>query len=398
MKLSKRLGQALCLVLILSLCSTVVWAAPGGIPGKPAKIPGLAKNVLQDIFGHWAEREIEEMQSRGLIKGYDDLKFRPSNEVTGQEAIAMLVRAMGLEKEALTAKFELKKMKHEKQLAAWARGYFQVAYQEGIITDADLSGMIPNKPVKRADLALYLTRVLQSQGFSQALPDISGVIEDAGQIPRELRQFVAAVYGWGLMLGDHQKKWQPNKPLARAEMAVILSRLAALLDGNTGGEQTRISGVLKEISLGQSAAIKVVEGSLVSVSSTEASITVRLASGRERIYALAAAVEVWLDGARSRLNALKPGFEVKLTMSGEQVAKIDAVTIEVVEGSLTAVTIGSPNRVTVTINQVQHTYPVSANALVTVNNSRIRFNQLEPGGTAKLTLRQGEAVNVEVTQ
>ncbi|WP_174704737.1 S-layer homology domain-containing protein [Paenibacillus physcomitrellae] len=33
--------------------------------------------LLQDIIGHWAEGDIRALVQRGVIRGYEDMTFRP---------------------------------------------------------------------------------------------------------------------------------------------------------------------------------------------------------------------------------------------------------------------------------------------------------------------------------
>ena len=47
-----------------------------------------------DISGHWAESEIERAAALGWIEGYTDSTFRPENNITRAEAMAVINRVL----------------------------------------------------------------------------------------------------------------------------------------------------------------------------------------------------------------------------------------------------------------------------------------------------------------
>lgn len=60
-------------------------------PDVPEKEPAFA-----DIAGQWYENDVNIVAEAGIIKGYDDGLFHGDNHVTREEFAAMLVRALGL--------------------------------------------------------------------------------------------------------------------------------------------------------------------------------------------------------------------------------------------------------------------------------------------------------------
>lgn len=61
-------------------------------------------SVFLDVpASHWANKYITKAVSIGAISGYGNGNFGPSDTVTYEQALTMIVRAMGLEKEAVVA-------------------------------------------------------------------------------------------------------------------------------------------------------------------------------------------------------------------------------------------------------------------------------------------------------
>ena len=53
--------------------------------------------LLNDLSGFWAEREIDMLVRRGVVKGYEDYTFRPDNPVTRAEFVVFLDRILNWE-------------------------------------------------------------------------------------------------------------------------------------------------------------------------------------------------------------------------------------------------------------------------------------------------------------
>ena len=71
---------ALCLVLSMAVTA---FAAP-----------------LMDIENHWAKEQIKTWEEKGLVKGYEDGTFRPDNNVSRAEFMALVNRAFNYQEKA----------------------------------------------------------------------------------------------------------------------------------------------------------------------------------------------------------------------------------------------------------------------------------------------------------
>nr|WP_286672457.1 Ig-like domain-containing protein [Cohnella hashimotonis] len=61
-------------------------------------ITGVAGNAasFSDIAGHWAQAAIESTAKAGIVTGYEDGTFRPSQTLTRAEAVTIINRALGI--------------------------------------------------------------------------------------------------------------------------------------------------------------------------------------------------------------------------------------------------------------------------------------------------------------
>src|SRR6056297_2393802 len=94
------LNKMLVLVLVLALMSTTAFALPKNSNGRGREnAPGqLKKGDFNDLEGFsWAERYIERMAKKDVIKGVGNGAFMPSSTAKEIETIIMLIRELELE-------------------------------------------------------------------------------------------------------------------------------------------------------------------------------------------------------------------------------------------------------------------------------------------------------------
>ncbi|BAS27344.1 S-layer homology domain-containing protein [Limnochorda pilosa] len=78
------------MVLLLAVAALLV----GGL--RPLTLPGEAKEELSDVEGHWAEREIRDLADQRVITGYPDGSFKAERPITRAEFATVLARAYEL--------------------------------------------------------------------------------------------------------------------------------------------------------------------------------------------------------------------------------------------------------------------------------------------------------------
>lgn len=371
-KLKKIAACALVVTMLTPLAGTAAWADPpphAKAHGRNKEIMALVK--LHDIRGHWAEEILTEMNLTGLIKGYDDNEFKPSNVVKNVEALVMLVRGLGLEEQALEEGDADEKQ--FRKLPDWARGYVRVALDRELLTPEDLEKFNPNQGLKRAQLCAILAKALELD------PEAAGEYEldfsDKEAIPEDLLGYVRAIVANGIMKGYENNVFQPNKPVTRAEMAVLLDRLGDLLHEQ---ENRRV------------------EGTLVKLDSDY--ITLQIEDTVKEL-ALADDVLVYLNRENVELEDLVAGDRVRLAVKDGKVVLIRAQRAAVVEtthqGRLIRLVLGTSSKVTMMEKDTELTFKVDENTRIRVAGKRALLKDLEVGREVAVTAQGDLAVRIE---
>ncbi|QCT01522.1 hypothetical protein E6C60_0801 [Paenibacillus algicola] len=118
----------------------------------------------------WYAGAVEAAFQYGLISGFQDGLFHPTDKVTREQAMVMLSRAM-----TLTGLYENVEQQHVKeilahfadgaQIADWAKSQAANALQAGIIHGKGGQKLAPKDAITRAEAAAIVQRLLQESGL-----------------------------------------------------------------------------------------------------------------------------------------------------------------------------------------------------------------------------------------
>jgi len=236
---SKLMGEVILMFkkkgwFLLVLASAAVFSLIGALTLE------AADGKLVDIQKHWARQAITEMYASGIISGYPGGLFLPDKSVTRLEAVAMLIRVLGLEGQA--QKVEKTDVGYYIPPVSWGRGYLIMGVQQGMLDKDHLAQLGPAEPATRAEVAVLVCHALKLSADESAL-----TFADSGQIPEVYRDYVAAVVKNKIIQGLPGNLFKPNDGINRAQMAVLLSRL---LENNFGGAEIqalRYSGTISSL-------------------------------------------------------------------------------------------------------------------------------------------------------
>ena len=185
-----------------------------------------ASSTFSDVpRNHWAYKEIQTMASLGIIKGYEDGKFRPNNLVTRAEFAKIMIAAAGVDihSQKVSQTFQDVPRNH------WAFYYVEYAkpYLTGYKSDSGKYTYKPDQYAVREDIAVALVRLLGYDQTYKADLDVLKRFRDHNQVSPALRPYIAISIQTELMKGSNNY-YRPQDAITRAEAASLLFR--ALLE------------------------------------------------------------------------------------------------------------------------------------------------------------------------
>lgn len=209
----KILMQLTAAALTAGMCISVAGAAFNDVPANA-----------------WYSKAVTTCEEANLMKGYTDGNFRPSANVTRAECAQILARFNS--GASMTIPYA------DVQEGKW---YYDVvrnfgSYLGGSDMDkknyTDLAAsqyFYPEKPCNREDFAMGLYHALgydQGSVTEHQFKDMNAV-SNSTDAYYNYKQAVSAVANNGLMVGDTNGNFNPQKEITRAEVAQVLSNYLA---------------------------------------------------------------------------------------------------------------------------------------------------------------------------
>lgn len=241
-----------------------------------------------DVNSHWAGESIAQCRAYQLMSGYPGNVFMPDQSLSRAEALVVIGRSLGWDKQA--GNMATSGIKFPADLWVNFRGYVALAANKQLINKNDISLIKFNDPATRIEMASWMSRALNLTGNGAALS-----FNDLNQVPATSRNELAGVVEAGILKGLPGNLFAPSKPLTRAEMATILARLI------DGGKITPAAG-------------RHVAGKLKTVSRDQKKITLETPYGANT-YDLEGSYLVYRNGRKSSQDDLAAGENVKISLN-----------------------------------------------------------------------------------
>ncbi|MBP1993877.1 DUF4838 domain-containing protein [Paenibacillus eucommiae] len=223
-----------CMMLFMTLCllfsgfstSYGTAATPGPHAASISSTPSSGTKEPSDISGHWAEKQLLDWFSRGLVQGNPDGTFKPDSPITRGELMALINRSFGFIDQTPVSFTDLK-------ASDWVYAEVARAIHAGYV-DGYADGTIGTKrQVSRQEAAVMIARLLKLDDKSGI--DTANAFGDAKQIAQWAKAAVGAISAKKIMNGYEDSSFRPKAPMTRAEAVITLDRTHSLL-GVSGSE------------------------------------------------------------------------------------------------------------------------------------------------------------------
>lgn len=166
---------------------------------------------FKDLNGHWAKNYIEGQSGMGLLNGYPDGTFRPNNNLTNAEAIAVINRLTKVFKENEISFTDVKPND-------WFYTEYRKAVYTGFVQDkADKA--YPNNFINRGEIATMLAIVygVEPNLTANIFKDVPANNNQAG--------YINALNAIGVINGYPDGTFKPNQLVTRAEYSKMLNTI-----------------------------------------------------------------------------------------------------------------------------------------------------------------------------
>ena len=165
--------------------------------------------------GYWAKDPIEYLATLGMVGGYSDDTFRPTQPVTRAELATMLVKAKGF-----TVTTPETDVFSDVKTDNWAAPYIKMAMSRKYISGYQDGTFKPWKKITRAESVVVISKFA---GLSEPLSLSQSPFTDVNRRYWAAR-WIAVAKNAGLLEYLSGKNFQPESSLTRAEAAEMISK------------------------------------------------------------------------------------------------------------------------------------------------------------------------------
>ncbi len=292
--------KVLSLLLVVSMLLSVVTVA------SAAKFSDVDSNYS------WAQEAIETLSEQKVITGYEDGTFKPAKSITRQEAIALFSRALGASAETNETIINFAYGIYEVDLEECADSYAvkqgaYLVYRKVLTIDEVISYLSAdrrNESLKRYEAATLIAKALGADAWLKNNEDVDTKLSytDVDSIPAKYVDYVFYTTTLGIMGDMGNNKFGPNENVTRAQIAVMIKRIADMME------------------------FEYVGGVVATVDTLKNNLTVKTADGETVKFAVSNSDAVYIDANRVSLTDIEAGMEIAIILSKGVLYQIDAIS------------------------------------------------------------------------
>ena len=206
---------------LLAVLLAVVMVLPSVlIPGMAAEATGFT-DVPE---GSWYADAVNYVSEKGYMTGVGDNRFAPNDEVTRAMFVTILARITMAETDGTVSAFT------DVPANKWYTGAVSWAAENGIVNGVGDGMFAPGKSITRQDLCTILYRFVNAMDYELTVGE-EKTFTDGASVSSYAAEAVRYASSVGLIAGYDDGTFRPKATATRAQMAVIIMRLARLLDG-----------------------------------------------------------------------------------------------------------------------------------------------------------------------
>lgn len=184
-----------------------IWTIVFGIPTPSA----YASSDLNDINGHWAQSQIENLTAQNNISGYPDGSFKPDQTITRAEFAVVLVKAFKLE--AKNGEDFTDTADH------WAKDYIATASASGIANGYGNGSFGPNDIITREQVAVMVVNAAKLDTVTTGKS-----FSDYDEISAWATSSVDTASSNKIIAGYPDNSFKPQGSATRAEAVVVIGQ------------------------------------------------------------------------------------------------------------------------------------------------------------------------------
>ncbi|GGD64777.1 S-layer homology domain-containing protein [Paenibacillus nasutitermitis] len=203
---------------------------------------------------HWAQKHITKLALQGIVKGNNGV-FKPSDNVSRQEAVTMVIRFMGMEDEVKPDQAVV--FSNSFKVNDYFKPYIALAFQKGLLdrsdefkeAEADQTADWGAKKASREWITKLVVKAIGKESVAAGMASTQVAFSDRSTVSQGYAGYVNAAVSLKLVNGVTADKFEPKGAITRASMATLLSRAESQFPVSFSGQENGILSAKTNVAL-----------------------------------------------------------------------------------------------------------------------------------------------------
>lgn len=192
-----------------------------GVASVSVAVYDDSAQMFSDLLDtYWAKSVIYSLSQKGIVGGYSDGTFKPSNNITRAEFAQILTKALGMSGETPSVSTYTDVVP-----GAWYYGSVEASDKAGLIKGYETGEFRPDAKISRQEVAVILIRALKMEGDAVSRASEKTSFTDDADIASWARGFVTSAAQQGLVSGNTDNTFKANNNATRAEACAMIYRV-----------------------------------------------------------------------------------------------------------------------------------------------------------------------------
>lgn len=332
----------------------------------------------------WAEEAITTLAGIQVINGYPDGTFKPAQDITKEEAIALFARILGASESLNSSVVSLSNVLYEdklEQYETYAKEAAAYLMYKNVLSEGDLSTYLSashkDEPLKRYEAATLIAKCLGGDVWLKKNPNVTLSYSDAAEVPTAARGYVYFASEAQIIQGVGENTFLPMGNVTRAQVAVMLHRMHDRL------QYSYVQGVISQINTATNV------------------ISIKTGDGEIESYKVDSNVAVMLDGVASEIGELPVGQSIVITFSNNGLYSLDVVQIAV-DDTFEAIYKGKLTDTTGTTVKFEDfetakvtSYKLASDAVIVYGEKSASIDSLKSSDYVRVSVSSGKVTLIE---
>lgn len=189
----------------------------------------LPAGIYTDTKDNWARDAIQAMSQAGYLSGYSDNTFKPSAQITREQAAAIYGKVLqhNLNEQELaeiTAK-ESSASYSDVEADRWSNSAIKLVSAAGVMEGTSKTAFTPSKTMNREEFVASAASLAKKLNISTPVKTEKVTFKDEASISTDYLADIQYMAQRGIVASGATESFNPKQPVTRAQAATILNRM-----------------------------------------------------------------------------------------------------------------------------------------------------------------------------